>query len=129
MEASVRMTSSSAVLREFPIQSCARKRAKTSSAVPPAAWWSAGNAEAPPCCPQPGRRDAGGAGGRGEVVVVGQSQVGLVRCEHLEDLGGFVFADPHVNVRMAGGEAGDDRQQELADGGGESGDPQGAAGF
>jgi hypothetical protein len=42
MAASVRMTSSSAVLRELPIQSWSRNRAKVWSVVVPGAIWLAG---------------------------------------------------------------------------------------
>ena len=40
-----------------------------------------------------------------------------------------MFADQHVDPRVAGGQAGDDRQEVAADRGGEPGDAQGAGGL
>ncbi len=88
-----------------------------------------GNTQAPLRRPQRCRPDGGVDGGRGQVVVVGQCQVRLVRGEKAEGFGGLVFTDQDPHLRVAGREAGDDGQQERADGGAESGDPQGAVGL
>ena len=83
-----------------------------------------GHGQAPRSGPQRGRRDRRVDGDRGDVEVVDERQVGLVGGEKLEGLGGFVLADQHVDPRVAGGKAGDHRQQVAADRGGEPGDAQ-----
>lgn len=85
--------------------------------------------QTPPRGPQRRAVQRRAGGGRSQVVVVHQPQVGLVGGQERQGLGGLMLADQHPDPRVTGLQAMDHRQQILPDRGGEPGDAYRAAGF
>ncbi len=123
IDASVRRASSSAVLREFTIQSLSAYDEKGAGLA----------GEATPEPPRHRPQLVGGhvtsQGDRRQVVVVDQRQVDVVASEEVDGLERLVLAEPHLDAGVARAELGHHGQQGAPDRGGEARDPDDAAGL
>ena len=96
-EARVRTTSSSAVLREFTIQSWSAYAVRSVGPARTGGRWRA--RRDPTHLPHGGWHDVGAEGERGQVVVVDQGEVDVVAGEQVDRLDRLVLVDAHLDGR------------------------------